>query len=408
MVKYISQTHWEPIVYTALNPEAPIFDNSLVKDIPSGLKVIRRKAIEPYRFFRLLTFRRSNLAAGFASSKKQKSSWITNLAIWIRGNCFIPDARALWVKPSTRFLLKYLKSNPVDAIITTGPPHSMHLIGLKLKQKLGLKWIADFRDPWTNIDYFNDLKLTNGSKKKHFHLEKQVVQSADAIVVVSKQMQREFEYLLPKIISIIPNGFDDEDFKLKSVDIDSYLSVTHTGTVPPNRDNPLLWNCIADFIKTNTEFAKQIKLRFIGEVDATVVRSIQMAGIMESCQFLGYVPHSEAIDKTMRSQVLLLLINNSNNANGILTGKLYEYMASGRPILAIGPRGGDLEVVLSQTGAGRVFAADSAEDINKGLEWIWKLHKNSFQEFSTKGIGLYTRKNLSLQMVRLLDELMAK
>jgi glycosyltransferase involved in cell wall biosynthesis len=408
MVKYIFQTHWEPIVYTALNPEAPIFDNSLGNDIPPGLKVLRRKAMEPHRFFRFITFRKNNLAAGFASSKKKKSSWITNLAIWVRGNCFIPDARAFWVKPSTRFLLKYLKSNPVDAIITTGPPHSMHLIGLKLQQELGLRWIADFRDPWTNIDYFNDLKLTNGSKKKHFILERQVIQSADAIVVVSKQMQREFEYLLPKKIIVIPNGFDDEDFKFKSVEVDPFLSLTHTGTIPPNRNNPLLWNCIANLIKTNKEFAKQIRLRFIGEVDASVVRSIQMAGIMENCQFLGYLPHNEAIDKTMRSQALLLLINNSNNANGILTGKLYEYMAAGRPILAIGLKGGDLELVLNQTGAGRIFAADSAEDINKGLEWIWQLHKNSFHEYSTKGVGLYTRKNLSLQMVRLLDELMAK
>lgn len=346
------------------------------------------------------------MAAGFASSSKQKSSWLNNLAIWIRGNIFIPDARALWVRPSTRFLVKYIKNNPVDAIITTGPPHSLHLIGLKLKQELGVKWIADFRDPWTNIDYFDGLKLTESSRKKHFQYEQQVIQSADAVVVVSKQMQREFEALAPKKIVTISNGFDEEDFKVKPSVLDPYLTLTHAGTVPPNRNNPLLWDSIANYIRINKEFATQFRLRFIGEVDASVVHSIRVAGIMDYCDFLGSLPHNETIEKMMQTKVLLLLINNSNNATGILTGKLYEYMAAGRPILATGPKGGDLDEILTQTGAGKLFASDNLEELTIGLEWIWQHHQNSFQDFSAKGVGIYTRKNLSLQVVSLLDELL--
>ncbi|MBE9481851.1 MAG: glycosyl transferase family 1, partial [Bacteroidetes bacterium] len=150
-VKYLREFGWEPIVYTPENPEAPDIDNSLEKDIPDNLTVIKRKIWEPYTAYKKFIGqeKEQKINAGFLSENK-KPKLSENISVWIRGNFFIPDARKFWIKPSVKFLTNYLKNNPVDAMISSGPPHSMHMIALGLKQRLGIPWLADFRDPWTN------------------------------------------------------------------------------------------------------------------------------------------------------------------------------------------------------------------------------------------------------------------
>ena len=165
MSKYLPEYGWQPVIYTTENAEYPIVDPSLEKDVSPEAEVIRRPITEPYTFYKkfLGIKQEETVKVGFTQEEKKKKSWKSGLSMWIRGNLFIPDARRWWVKPSVKYLKKYLQEHPVDAIISTGPPHSMHLIAMKLKEATGLPWIADFRDPWTEIDYYQDLHLTRRS-----------------------------------------------------------------------------------------------------------------------------------------------------------------------------------------------------------------------------------------------------
>ena len=185
-VKYLRGFGWEPIVYTPENPEAPATDESLLKDIPDNLTVLRTRIWEPYSLYKNFIGQKKGetINAGFLSEKK-KPGIAEKISVWIRGNWFIPDARKFWIKPSIIFLSQYLKNNPVHAVVSTGPPHSMHLIALGLKKQLHLPWLADFRDPWTNIDFYDKLMLTKFSNEKHKRMELEVLKNADKVVVVS-------------------------------------------------------------------------------------------------------------------------------------------------------------------------------------------------------------------------------
>jgi glycosyltransferase involved in cell wall biosynthesis len=403
--KYFRDFGWEPLIYTPENPEAPVLDESLKKDLPKNLTVIRRKIIEPYSLFRLITGRKSSMGAGFTSSEKKGKSWLNSLTIWIRGNLFIPDPRILWVKPSIRFLKKYLEANPVDAIITTGPPHSMHLIGLGLKKRINISWIADFRDPWTKIDFVDDLKLTRRSQKKHCSLEKKVAENADGVVVVSQKMKSDFEKYGLNHIEVITNGFDDDDFPPERVAPDTKFSITHIGSIPANRNCSNLWKALGLMARKHSDFSANLSIQLVGSVDLSVITDIETYGLAKHCQNFGYLSHAEAIKVMLRSQVLLLLVNNSLNAEGILTGKVFEYFAAQRPILAIAPKGGELDQMITSTKSGVVASFNNQREIEESIEWLWQHYKTEFNDFSPESTELFSRKSITESMIKLLNRI---
>lgn len=401
--KYLRSFGWEPIVYTAKNPEAPVVDNSLEKDVPEDLNVIKTRVIEPHRLFRFFTRSNSNMGAGFASSDGEKSGWLHGLSVWIRGNLFIPDARMLWIKPSVRTLKAYIKNNQVDIIISTGPPHSTHLIALGLKRKLKIPWIADFRDPWTNIDYFNDLMLTPYSKNKHQKLEGNVIKAADSVIVVSQQMKEEFKTYRETDIHVITNGFDEDDFPQVPKSLDKDFSITHVGSLPPNRNSTALWKAISNLVETNHNFASKLSIQLVGKVDSSVLADLESHGLKEYCKLYGYVQHKRGVEIMQSSQILLLLINQSPNAGGILTGKVFEYLAAKRPILALGPKGGEMENLISETRSGVFAQFDNEQDIKSKIEWLWSDFDSGYPSFSASSFQKYSRKNLTQNLTRLMD-----
>jgi hypothetical protein len=403
--KYLREFGWEPIIYTPQNPEVAVTDDSLQKDIPKNLTVIRRKVLEPYRFFRFINRRKTNMGVGFTSSENYPSSLVSWLSIWIRGNLFIPDPRILWVKPSIRFLKKYIQDNHIDVIVTTGPPHSMHLIGLGLREKLNIKWIADFRDPWTKIDFINSLKLNRHSFRKHIQLEKNVVESSDLVVVVSPQMKKDFESYQCNWIEVITNGFDEDDIPKNTQGHDSLFTITHVGSIPPNRNCPALWQALKSMVDSDQEFASKLSIQLLGSVDSSVIADIESNGLKKHFKNFGYVVHDEGIRIMQRSQILLLLVNNSPNATGILTGKVFEYLAAQRPIMAIAPKGGDLDILLSKTASGLVASCENKEAIKENLKWFWYQYKLSLPYNPPQEIYDYSRKNLTKELACLLNNL---
>ena len=345
--KYLPQHGWQPVVYTPEDPQLVAEDPGLLADVPPEVEVIKRPISEPYGVYKLLTGRKGErMHTAFLSETKRRSSVMERIALRIRGEFFIPDARVAWVEPSVRFLRDYLRDHPVDALVTTGPPHRMHLIGLGLKRATGIRWIADFRDPWTNIDFYEQLRLSARADRKHRKLEGEVLRTADLVTTVGWTWCEELRELGAKEVRVITNGYDPADVPSPPVPVDDAFSLVHVGSLTSTRNAPALWNALKACCDADAGFAQRLVLRFVGPVDRSVIDSIEAAGLGDKVERIGSVPHAEAMRHMQRARVLLLLLNDTPNARGILTGKLFEYLSVGRPILAVGE--GDVERVLAK------------------------------------------------------------
>lgn len=410
-VKYLRQFGWEPVVYTPENPERPSVDSSLQKDIPSGIQIIKNKIWEPYQLYKSFTGRKKSdkIQTAFLSEKKSTTGFLESLSIWIRGNLFIPDARRFWIKPSVKVLVKYLKENQVDVIVTTGPPHSAHMIGLSLKRKLGIPWLADFRDPWTNIDYYKELKLSKRADNIHHRLEKLVLESADALTVISPGMANEFKQIVPKDYVVIPNGYDSEDIEKNIVDIpkNHKFSLAHIGSLTKTRNPHNLWTALKQLVDEDSEFAADLEIHNIGKLDINVADSLKTFGLEKYLRLTDYLPHDKVISEQKNATLLLLLINDTPNARLILTGKIFEYLVSGTPIICIAPLDGDAAHVIKETSCGSAYGFDDVANLKTDLLSYYMKFKNGEVVSDCSNIKKYDRKHLTEKMSLVLNELCA-
>ena len=393
-VKYLRDFGIEPVVFTVANPNYPIVDPNLDALIPKDIEVIRQKIWEPNNF---LGKRQKKTGAGFLP---QKPSFLQKTAQYIRANYFIPDARKFWIKPSVERILKYLSSNEIDWIITTGPPHSVHLIGKAIKEQTNSKWLADFRDPWTEIDYFHRLPLTKKSLQKHKILEHTVISKADIITVVSANMLKSYKSINPNC-HIITNGYDGE-IALKNEALDSKFSLTHIGLLNADRNPHIFWKTIRKMIAENPDFKKKLQINLIGKIADEVQKSIATYKLEKHISIIDYLPHSEVFSYLKKSQVLLLFVNDVPSAKGIVTGKVFEYLRALRPILAIAPTKGDLSNILNYTKAGKVVDFQDMVLLEKQLTAYFDAFSNEGLKVDSKNIENYQRKNLSKQLALLL------
>ncbi|MFI5164150.1 MAG: glycosyltransferase family 4 protein [Bacteroidia bacterium] len=408
-VKYLRNFGWEPIVYTPENPEAPAIDNSLLKDIPENLAVIKTKIWEPYSLYKSFIGQKKNekINAGFLSEKK-KPGLTEKISVWIRGNWFIPDARKFWIRPSVQFLSEYLKKNPIDAMISTGPPHSMHLIALGLKNKFNIPWLADFRDPWTNIDFYDKLLLTKSSDAKHKKLELEVLKNADTIVTVSWNWAKDFQKILNRGIEVITNGFDEDDFHFNHLKLDDKFSISHIGAMNKDRNPHLFWKALSELLRENDLLKKDLKIHLIGKNDFSVLQSIEENDLISYLQKTEYLPHNEVLRQICTSQILLLPLNDTPNTLGIIPGKIFEYLAAKRPIFAIGSEEGDSAKIIQEAKAGVICDFKNKEKMKKEIMKMYSLYKEEKLQVEAADTRKYSRKNKTAEMAVLLDSLLKK
>lgn len=397
-VKYLPDFGYEPHVYIPENPTYPIVDEKLTKEVSEKAIIIKQKIKEPYRWAAFLSNTTTKKISSGIIPSKRKQSLVAKLLLWIRGNLFIPDARVLWVKPSVSFLKEYVQKHQIDTIITTGPPHSLHLIGLQLKKELSINWIADFRDPWTTIGYHKELMLSEKAERKHKALEKDVLQTADKIIVTSPTTKTEFAALTSKPIEVITNGYDVEN--VEKTPLDAKFTLAHIGSFLSNRNPRILWKVINELINENPDFANDFQLKLIGKVSQEIVNTIQEFTLSNYVLNLGYLSHKEAIQHQRASQVLLLIEIDDNTTRCIIPGKLFEYMVSDRPIIAIGPKGSDFENIIKETNTGSFFTYED----KVGLKEIIFNHYQSFKQNELKvhpvGLQQYSRKTLTEKLVK--------
>ncbi len=417
--KYLPEFGWQPVVYTPENPEQLARDESLLKDIPACAEVIKTHISEPYAIYRRLTGGKAGQEVNPVNA--QRKSWKQRLSLWIRGNCFIPDPRVGWVRPSVRFLKKYLREHPVDAVVTTGPPQSVHLIGLRLKKELGLRWIADFRDPWTEMFYYKHLGLSAAADRRHRRLEQAVLDGADKVISVSPPVAADFQARTKTPVVLITNGFDESDFQAEESGSGSAHAepFTRTGSgvseaqpdsgagaaaVPPFRlvhtglfaadGNPLnLWDALAERCAADADFRARLQIRLAGKVDAAITDAIRARGLGDNLVELGYLPHDETVREQRAADILLLPLRREPEYAKVLPGKIFEYLAARRPVLGIGQEDGAAASVLRDAAAGEMFDWDKKEEL---LAFLDAEHPQ------TAGIEKYTRRALTERLAEVL------
>lgn len=399
-VKYLPEFGFEPIVFIPENPHYPLKDESLLKEVPSGVQVIKHPIFEPYGLASLLSKKKTKRISSGVIQKYKKQTVLERILLWVRGNFFIPDARKYWVRSSCRTLKGIIASEGIKHVITTGPPHSVHLIGLKLKESLDIHWLADFRDPWTSIGYHKKLKLTKASQRKHKKLESLVLNRTDHLVVTSEKTKKEFQSLTNKSITVITNGYDSEQ---QEQELDGQFTLSHIGSLLTDRNPVGLWRCLSELVNTNEEFRRQLKIQLIGVVGDGVLDSIEVHQLTDYVEVVGYVSHTKVLEYQSKSQALMLLEINAEETKGIIPGKLFEYFNAKRPILAIGPQQWEAGKMVSNHHAGVYFEHSDIEKLKSLiLDWF-KEYQQGHLKCESKGIEKFHRRELTKKLAKTLQ-----
>jgi glycosyltransferase involved in cell wall biosynthesis len=394
--KYLSQSGWEPVILTVDPKYAayPVLDTSLERDIPSGIRVFRTKATD---WFRLYGNDKSKVpSAGFANNND--NSFRGKVTRFIRGNFFIPDPRRGWNRFAFRKACQLIIKEGISNVITTSPPHSSQLIGLKLKKRFPvIKWLADLRDPWTDIYYYKLFYPSILSKKIDLYYERNVLKNADIITTVGPSLGNYFESKVAGIrdkIKIIHNGFDESDFEGMATTIPERFTISYTGTISESYP-------VEGFIKALQEVigkGNDILIKFTGLFNETQKERFLTSVGKRHLEFIPYSDHKTIIQQMLSSSLQLLVIARHPGNRSFLSGKLFEYIASGKPVLCLGPVDGDAAQILENTGYGKCY---DYNDINGMIDFILKsLH---YPVTTRKALPVeFSRKNLAVQIASLL------
>ncbi|WP_300436111.1 glycosyltransferase family 4 protein [Christiangramia sp.] len=399
-VKYLRSFEIEPVVYVPENPSYPIIDKDLEKEIPDETRIIKKKIFEPYSLASIFSKKETETISSGIIQKEENQSSIQKMMLYIRGNFFIPDARKFWINPSVKFLEREIEKENFDVIITTGPPHSLHLIGLKLKERLNIKWIADFRDPWTQIGYHEKLKLTKSSRRKHEALEKQVLNSADHLITTSFTTKNEFISKTSTPIEVITNGFDSEINHSETKN--EKFEIAHIGSLLSGRNPENLWKALKELLDENAEFRNKFRLTLAGKLSEEVLESIRENKLQDHLANKGYVSHTRAIEMQREASVLLLIEINSEETRGIIPGKIFEYLASKSPILAIGPKNWDAQKIIAETDAGKFFLYEETSAIKSHIMSLFQKFISNEMMSVSHDIEQYHRKLLTGKLANLI------
>jgi hypothetical protein len=388
-VKYLYEFGWEPVVLTVQNGEYPAIDESLLERIPKNLKIVKTKWFEPFSLFKKLTGKaKDSIVSKDITNRKKNESFGMKLALFIRANMFIPDARIGWIYYLVRKGLELIKSENIDIIFSTSPPHSVHLGAKRLARKSGLKWVADFRDPWQEAYWkkdFTTLKIVGYLDK---YLEKSVLLKACAITTVSSEIISLFKSKVNNNYFLLHNGFENiELFHNK----ESYFKIIFIGNLTKFQNPKDLFIAVSSL---NNEVKKTIKLEFIGNVFDDIKDDFSKYPDI-IIEHKNYMPHKELMTYAQSASMLFFpYYKNFSYSSGIIGAKLFDYFALSKPILALGEKGSTADRALAKTERGILLEYGDIEGISKFINSIYsKWEKDKYihldeneeiQKFKTK------------------------
>jgi glycosyltransferase involved in cell wall biosynthesis len=404
--KYLNQLGWEPIIYAPQNAQYPYYDETNYKHIPKGITVLKTKIFEPFNLFKKISGRKKTDSANPVYVRDRKQTVIDKIGIWIRGNLFIPDARSFWIKPSVKYLVEYLRKNPVNVILTDGPPHTNTVIGCKVSQKTGIPWLADFQDPWTQVDYYSMLKIGNRANAIHHKLEQEAFKTAKKTTIVSPTWKNDLMKIGAKNVDVIYWGYDEADFEnTNNIIPDKEFSIIHAGQLGYDRKPDTFIKVLGDLKKENPDFAENLKIKFAGTVDYSIVELIEKANLKDNYNHLGNISRPEAIKLCLKSHIQFLPLNIADNAKGRIPGKLFENMRAKRPILCLGPKDSDVSKILTKSKAGESYEYNDYQGIKEYLLDTFEKYKNKINIVNSNGIEEYDIKNQVKKLSLYLEEI---
>ena len=400
---------WEPIIYTPLNPQFEVQDLKLAA-LAQDIQVIKTEIWEPFAFFHKLTSSqdKGSIQQGLALEKSKKSIK-DKLFVWIRGNLFVPDARVFWIWKSRKFLNQFIAENQIDTIVTTGPPHSMHLIGLGLKRSLPkLKWVADFRDPWSDWDILEKLNTGKVAMRQHQSLERKVLKNADAVVTVSNRLALALDekFSRQRKVQVIKNGVTIPKVEDDSLSPSDKFTIGYYGILNEIRNPEVLWDTLEEVCQQNSSFNKKLEIRIGGIVsDSIKSRLLSSKYLKNKVRFLGYLSHEEVFMEYRRCSLLLLLLNKTDNAKWILPVKFFEYLSAKKPILTLGPSESDLGDILSEFNVGKMLEGNDSFGLSAFILATFAGEYKSQEEHFQKLLEEHSRENQAVALGKLIEHL---
>jgi hypothetical protein len=403
-VKYLRDFGWEPIVLTAENPSYQFLDYDNLNEVPDGIEIHKVPIFEPINAFKKITGRKKDIPLqNITNNSAQKKSIIDKFGMWVRGNFFIPDARSAWIKPCVKYLDHYLEKNQIDAILTDGPPHTNTVIGMRISQKHNIPWLADFQDPWTQVDYYSELYIGKRADRIHRALEQEVFQTAKKITVASPSWKKDLESIGGKNVDVIYYGFDETDFTEFSAKEEDSFIIFHGGLLGQDRNPETFFSVLSDLINLHPVIGNKIKLKFAGEVDLTVVNSLKKHKLLEYTELMGMIPRKQVIKEYEKASLLLLPINKADNAAGRIPGKLFEILRTGKNILVLGPDDGDVKSIVEMEKRGRSFEYDNKDLLQAYMSDL--LLKKAENINLSGNIDAYSNRLITGKIAKYLDEM---
>ena len=398
--KYLPEFNISPVLFVPENANYPINDNSLKSEVSKDLEIIKLPIFELSNFFPSLKSLNSIRSGNISKNKNQ--SILQKVVFFIRGNFFIPDMKIFWKRNSVNFLKNYLSENNIETIITTGPPHSIHLIGLELKRKLNINWISDFRDPWVNLNYLNRFHLLPFVKEYHKKLRDKVINNSDAVIVTSKRLKDLYSEINSSIFQVT-NGYD---YNKPVIKLDKKFSISHVGSLYNERNPEFLWDIIDELSENLQGFKEDLQINLIGNNNKKIKQNLSKRVFNDCVVCYDYVEHKKAIEFMCSSQVLLMLEVDDDESSYAIPGKLFDYLNSNRPIISIGPEQSEVREILSNTGSGKFF---NYKDYNSLKLYLEKLYENYVNNLSISdnnyNIDNYNRKNLTSKLVEIINKI---
>ena len=404
LVKYMTQENIMPYVLT-VNEESASYmqlDSSLIDEVPQEAQVYKTKSFEPINYYAKFVGKSNVPTAGFSNVNNEKFS--QKIINSIRSNLFVPDPRRGWNKYAYEKAVELIRKENISTVVTTSPPHSTQLIGLKLQEKLGIRWVADLRDPWTDIYYYGILGHSLLSKSLDRYYEKKVLVHANLVLTVSKQLKKlliqKSDKIIPEKIRLLPNGFDHEDFLDVKKSKSELFTICYTGTMSKEYKPDSFFNLLQEL----NDKKSNILLRFVGIVSDDIKNLVIQKGIRH--EFIPYVEHSDVLKYQVDANLLLLVIPDVNHSKGILTGKLFEYLATGNCIFCIGPADGDAAEIINRCASGKTFERDDKQGMSQYLaDQIKAYEQDKLFEFNKTEVAKFSRKEQAGQLSRMLNEL---
>ena len=397
-VKYLPEYNIKPILYIPENPNYPIYDYSLNDEVSENLEIIKNPITEISNI--ISNSKSLNLIRSGNIPNPKEQSLFQRLLFFIRGNLFIPDMKILWKNKSIDFIENYLSKTKIDVVITTGPPHSLHLIGYELKKRLNIKWISDFRDPWVNLNYLNRFHLLPSVKRRHKKLRDKVLINSNSVIVTSEKLKKLYKEIAPNIFKIT-NGYD---YEYSTVNIDSKFSISHIGSLYPERNPKYLWDIIDEICINNEEFRSNLQINFIGNTSEKIIKYLSNKTFKSCVKFFDYVDYKRAIEFMCSSQILLMVEVNDNDSSYAIPGKLFDYLNSKRPIIAIGPDKSEVDQILYDTNAGKFFNYNESINLKLHIENLYNQYEMGSISYDAKNISIYRRKNLTEELSKIINK----